>query len=97
MTEFLLLAPANEVPTHITRHGRSRRRPGFAHRLQAAFGAFLAPERLRPAANDNPLGDNPHDTAASLTDPLALPPEWHGREWSQGGDLIGLSFLPFDR
>ncbi|WP_300295520.1 hypothetical protein [Ferrovibrio sp.] len=89
MTEFLLLAPANEVPTHITRHERSRRRPGFAHRLQAAFGAFLAPDRLQPAANDNP--------SVSLTDPLALPPEWHGREWNQGGDLIGLSFLPFDR
>ncbi|MFN4165959.1 MAG: hypothetical protein ACK4GK_15390 [Ferrovibrio sp.] len=93
MTEFLLLAPANEVPTHITRHGRSRRRPGFAHRLQAAFGAFLAPERLQLAANDNPGDAAP----ASLTDPLALPPEWHGREWNQGGDLIGLSFLPFDR
>ncbi len=67
---------------------------GLALRLQAAFGAFLAPERLLPAANDNPAG-------ASLTDPLALPPEWHGPEWNQawnqGGDLIGLSFLPFDR
>lgn len=62
---------------------------GFALRLQAAFGAFLAPDRLRPAANDNP--------SVSLADPLALPPEWHGREWTQGGDLIGLSFLPFDR
>ncbi|MFN4310110.1 MAG: hypothetical protein ACK4FK_05900 [Ferrovibrio sp.] len=93
MTEFLLLAPANEVPTHITRHERSRRRPGFAHRLQAAFGAFLAPERLRPAANDNPGDAAP----VSLADPLALPPEWHGHEWGQGGDLIGLSFLPFDR
>jgi hypothetical protein len=72
---------------------------GLALRLQAAFGAFLAPDRLLPAANDNPLGDNP--TVASLTDPLALPPAWHGPEWNQawnqGGDLIGLSFLPFDR
>lgn len=75
---------------------------GLAIRLQAAFGAFLAPDRLLPAANDNPLGDNPGNAApASLADPLALPPEWHGAEWgqgwNQGGDLIGLIFLPFDR
>ncbi|MFN4276845.1 MAG: hypothetical protein ACK4FJ_11135 [Ferrovibrio sp.] len=80
------------TPIHVTRHGRSRHRPGLTHRLQAAFGAFLAPDRLLPAANDNPAA-----APASLTDPLALPPEWHGREWQQGGDLIGLSFLPFDR
>lgn len=82
------------TPIHVTRHGRSRQRPGLTHRLQAAFGAFLAPERLRPAANDNP-------GPSSLTDPLALPPAWHGPEWNQAwnqdGDLIGLSFLPFDR
>lgn len=59
--------------------------PGLAARLQAAFGAFLAPERLMAPANDNP------NAGVSLADPLALPPDWH-----QTGDLLGLSLLPFD-
>ncbi|HLT76322.1 MAG TPA: hypothetical protein VKZ87_02945 [Ferrovibrio sp.] len=63
-------------------------RPALATRLQAAIGAFLAPERLLPAGNDN----HPDLHAGSLTDPLALPPEWN-----HAGDLIALSFLPFER
>lgn len=79
-----------DAPTHVTHHERGRR-INLADRLQAAFGAFLAPERLHAASNDNETvawADN----AGSLTDPLALPPDWHG-----GGDLLSLSFLPFDR
>lgn len=63
-------------------------RPAFTTRLHAALGAFLAPERLLPPGNDN----RPESGAGSLTDPLALPPEWH-----RAGDLIALSFLPFER
>ena len=63
-------------------------RPAFSARLQAAIGAFMAPERLLPAGNDNRLEAD----AGSLTDPLALPPEWN-----HTGDLIALSFLPFER
>ena len=66
-------------------------RPGLTGRLLAAFDAFLAPERLRPAGNDN-AGPPPADRAGSLVEPLALPPDWHG-----GGDLLSLSFLPFER
>lgn len=66
-------------------------KPGLVDRLQAAFGAFAAPDRLRPADNDN-LAAQIEDNATSLTDPLALPPDWH-----TGGDLLSLSFLPFDR
>jgi hypothetical protein len=82
---------AADVPSHVTHHERGRR-VGIASRLQAAFGAFLAPERLRPASNDNDAIAWT-DQAASLADPLALPPDWHGT----GGDLLSLSFLPFDR
>lgn len=86
-----------DVPVQVTHHARGRRpgkpKIGIADRLQAAFGALVAPERLAdagPASNDNAHvwpGDAP-----SLADPLALPPDWHG-----GRDLLALSFLPFDR
>ncbi len=68
-------------------------RPALATRLQAALGAFLAPERLLPSGNED-SGDaqRPETAAGSLTDPLALPPDWH-----RGGDLLSLSFLPFER
>lgn len=81
-----------DAPTQIAHHERGRR-VSIADRLQAAFGAFVAPDRLadtKPASNDNS-----HlwpSESASLADPLALPPDWHG-----GGDLLALSFLPFDR
>lgn len=66
-------------------------RPGFVDRVAAAFGAFVSPDRLKPASNDNAaLGLE--DNATSLADPLALPPDWHA-----AGDLLSLSFLPFDR
>jgi hypothetical protein len=69
-------------------------RPNLASRLQAAFSAFAAPERLQPPSNDNFGNDNGFvlDGATSLADPLALPPDWHA-----AGDLLSLSFLPFDR
>jgi len=66
-------------------------KPGLVDRVAAAFGAFVAPERLRPASNDN-LAAQVQENAISLADPLALPPEWH-----TAGDLLSLSFLPFDR
>jgi hypothetical protein len=81
-----------DAPMQVTHHERGRR-ISIADRLQAAFGAFVAPERLnttQPASNDNS-----HvwpSESASLADPLALPPDWHS-----GGDLLSLSFLPFDR
>lgn len=77
-----------QVPTHIVHHQRGRR-IGLADRLQAAFGAFIAPERLQAAQLPPPAND---DGATSLTDPLALPPDWHAP-----GDLLSLSFLPFER
>lgn len=75
-------------------------RPGqdkltLVDRVAAAFGAFVAPERLRAADNDNlaaRIEDDAATQATSLTDPLALPPDWH-----VAGDLLSLSFLPFDR
>ena len=71
-------------------------RPGLTGRLQAAFNAFLAPERLLPpGAEDLGIETNgpaPADHAGSLLEPLALPPDWH-----TGGDLLSLSFLPFER
>lgn len=84
-----------DVPIHVTHHDRGRRL-ALGSRLQAAFTAFLAPERLsavsrQPVSNDNDTVAWA-DQATSLTDPLALPPDWHG-----GGDLLSLSFLPFDR
>lgn len=60
-------------------------RPALAERLRAAFGAFVAPGRLQPVAGDN-------DRRELRLDPLAFPPDWQG-----GGDLLSLSFLPFDR
>lgn len=81
-----------DAPLQVTHHARGRR-ISIAARLQAAFGAFVAPDRFaatQPASNDNAHvwpGDS-----ASLADPLALPPDWHG-----GNDLLSLSFLPFDR
>ncbi len=80
-----------DAPMQVTHHARGRR-ISFADRLQAAFGAFVTPERFsttQPASNDNTSW--PSDSA-SLADPLALPPDWHG-----GGDVLSLSFLPFDR
>lgn len=80
-----------DAPMQVTHHARGRR-ISFADRLQAAFGAFVAPERLsttQPASNDN--ADVWPEESASLADPLALPPDWHG------SDLLSLSFLPFDR
>jgi hypothetical protein len=81
-----------DAPVQVTHHERGRRL-SIADRLQAAFGAFVAPARLtdaKPASNDNSHAW-PGDSA-SLADPLALPPDWHG-----GSDLLSLSFLPFDR
>ena len=81
-----------DAPVQVTHHDRGRRL-SIADRLQAAFGAFVAPERL--TATQPPSNDNAHvwpSESASLADPLALPPDWHG-----GGDLLALSFLPFDR
>lgn len=66
-------------------------KPGFVDRIQAAFGAFIAPQRLAPVSNDNQIVAV-EDYASSLADPLALPPDWHA-----AGDLLSLSFLPFDR
>lgn len=81
-----------DAPVQVTHHERGRR-ISIADRIQAAFGAFIAPERLaapRDASNDN--SQVWPSESASLADPLALPPDWHG-----GGDLLALSFLPFDR
>lgn len=81
-----------DAPMQVTHHARSRR-ASIADRLQAAFGAFVAPEKFaadQPASNDN--SHSWPSESASLADPLALPPDWHG-----GGDLLSLSFLPFDR
>ncbi|MEK9967584.1 MAG: hypothetical protein VW600_00515 [Ferrovibrio sp.] len=64
------------------------RRVTLAGRLQAAFGAFVAPEKFTGSA---PPVSNDNSDAISFADPLALPPGWHG------GDLLSLSFLPFDR
>jgi len=76
--------------------GSTPYRPGLTGRLFAAFDAFRAPERLLPAGTEHPGNDNnglaPADHAGSLIEPLALPPDWHG-----GGDLLSLSFLPFER
>lgn len=79
-----------DAPMQVTHHARGRR-VSIADRLQAAFGAFVAPQRLNatPASNDNT--GRPSESS-SLADPLALPPDWHG-----GGDVFALSFLPFDR
>lgn len=85
-----------DAPTHITHHERGRR-INLADRLQAAFGAFLAPERLQAASNDNDTAASWADQAGSLIDPLALPPDWHGENIFAAGDLLSLSFLPFDR
>lgn len=73
-----------DAPMQVTRHARGRR-ASITDRLQAAFGAFVAPEKF--AAAQPPSNDN----SASLADPLALPPDWHGN------DVLSLSFLPFDR
>lgn len=81
-----------DAPVQVTHHTRGRH-VSIADRLQAAFGAFVAPEKF--AAPDDASNDNSHswpNESASLTDPLALPPDWHS-----GGDLLSLSFLPFDR
>ena len=68
-------------------------RPGLAGRLLAAFDAFLAPERLLPPSAGHHGNDIPPEAVAgSLIEPLALPPDWHS-----GGDLLSLSFLPFER
>lgn len=80
---------STDVPTHIAHHQRGRR-VGLANRLQAAFDAFIAPDRLQPARLPPAAND---DGAASLTDPLALPPDWH----AVPGNLLSLSFLPFER
>lgn len=66
-------------------------KPGFIDRIHAALGAFAAPGRLKPISNDN-QAVAVEDYASSLADPLALPPDWHA-----AGDLLSLSFLPFDR
>lgn len=81
-----------DTPVQVTHHDRGRR-VSLANRLQAAFGAFVAPDRLAatpPVSNDNTQSWS--GGSASLADPLALPPDWHG-----GNDLLSLSFLPFDR
>lgn len=81
-----------DAPVQVTHHERGRR-ASLADRLQAAFGAFAAPEKFadaRPASNDNSHSWPSEST--SFADPLALPPDWHG-----GNDLLSLSFLPFDR
>ncbi len=85
------LSYIDDVPIYVTLHERGRR-VSLADRLQAAFGAFVAPERLSatPAASNDNSDSWPSD-AASLADPLALPPDWHGN------DILSLSFLPFDR
>ena len=80
-----------DAPVQVTHHDRGRR-VSIADRLTAAFGAFVAPERL--SATQPPSNDNTHSwpsDPASLADPLALPPDWHGN------DILSLSFLPFDR
>lgn len=80
-----------DAPVQVTHHARGRH-VSIADRLQAAFGAFVAPNRLidaKPASNDNT--HSWPDDSASLADPLALPPDWHG------SDVLSLSFLPFDR
>lgn len=80
-----------DAPMQVTHHARGRR-VSLSDRLQAAFGAFVAPQRL--AATTDASNDNrawPSDST-SLADPLALPPDWHG-----GSDVLSLSFLPFDR
>lgn len=85
-----------DAPMQVTHHARGRR-ASLGDRLQAAFGAFVAPERLattQPASNDNAHGwpsDSASQESISLADPLAFPPDWHG------SDLLTLSFLPFDR
>lgn len=86
-----------DAPLQVTHHARGRR-ISFADRLQAAFGAFVAPDRLSrtlPPSNDNSHvwpNESASQESASLADPLAFPPDWHG-----GNDLLSLSFLPFDR
>jgi hypothetical protein len=85
-----------DAPLQVTHHARGRR-ASLGDRLQAAFGAFVAPERLattQPASNDNTSwpSDSASQESISLADPLALPPDWHG-----SGDIFALSFLPFDR
>ena len=76
--------------------GYASYRSGLTGRLLAAFDAFLAPERLLPPSAGHHGNDNgspaPADHAGSLIEPLALPPDWHS-----GGDLLSLSFLPFER
>jgi hypothetical protein len=89
-----------DVPAQVTHHARGRR-IRIADRLQAAFGAFVAPDKFSGTV-PSPGNDNSDawrgDAAGgfSLADPLALPPDWHGAN-GYGGDLLSLSFLPFDR
>jgi hypothetical protein len=81
-----------DAPMQVTHHARGRR-VSISDRIQAAFGAFVAPDRLADAKSAS--NDNSHlwpSDSASLADPLALPPDWHG-----SSDLLALSFLPFDR
>ncbi len=85
-----------DAPMQVTHHARGRR-ASIGDRLQAAFGAFVAPDRLnvtQPPSNDNTNGPRELSSqeSVSLADPLALPPDWHG-----GSDVLSLSFLPFDR
>ena len=67
------------------------RRPAEAERAAAAL---LAQDRSarEPHERADERETRRQDDAASLADPLALPPDWHG---SPG--LLALSFLPFDR
>lgn len=64
---------------------------GLNQRLQAALEAFLAPERLSPSRDDRAALAH----AGSVTEALALPPDWHG-EAAVPQDLLTLSFLPFE-
>lgn len=91
-----------DAPVQVTHHERGRRhgkaKVSIADWLQAAFGAFVAPERLAVASQDasNDNSNSWPSDSASLADPLALPPDWHGAS-GYGGDVLSLSFLPFDR
>lgn len=75
--------------------GLASHRSGLTGRLLAAFDAFLAPERLLPAGNDT-RSPAPAEQAASLVEPLALPPDWSAPA-AIPRDLLSLSFLPFER
>ncbi|WP_298722986.1 hypothetical protein [uncultured Ferrovibrio sp.] len=65
----------------------SERRPGLPQRLSAAYRAFLNPRRLARPANDDCC-----DSRQIEIDPMFLTTEMPAIT-----DLIGLSFLPFDR